>query len=552
MVFAVGGSAGASLSRGMLSAGGLAGASHSRGLPSIAGRGGSRLASAGFLFLALCNCGIAQDLDATAAARVLEQALVDCIADAERSVAAIARIERPPGASPPVRILDPFALPGGDGGENPRSRNFIPDHFGSGMIVADDQSPDERYVLTTYHVAYGENRPSEDGGGAERNVKVFVRLAGGEVIEASAEPKAADWRSDLAVLRLDLEAAGVDPTDVVPIEFGSGEDLKKGRLVVVLGNPYAQARDGSASASMGMISNTSRRPMPPDDARGLLSDDASIHHFGTLLQIDSRLNLGTSGGLVVNLDGEAIGLTTSLAALRGYESSVGYAIPFDEEMLKLIADLIAGYELEYGFLGIHPRTVGQNEATWDREEYPQATAVRVAELAGQSPAEEAGLERRDIILSINGREVVDDIDLMRQIGLLGPDAEAELTVWREREEAIVRLRARLGKWPVYDDTKLVITATRYPEWRGIQVDYPTARKKYMPSDPLSVYRRAVVVTSVAEGSPADEAGLRVGDFIEAVQGAHVERPAEFHAASADEAGPLTLKLLDGSRKTVGP
>ncbi|REJ94872.1 MAG: PDZ domain-containing protein, partial [Planctomycetota bacterium] len=152
----------------------------------------------------------------------------------------------------------------------------------------------------------------------------------------------------------------------------------------------------------------------------------------------------------------------------------------------------------------------------------------------------------------NGRDGVDDIDLMRQIGLLGPDAEAELTVWREREEAIVQLRARLGKWPVYDDTKLVITATRYPEWRGMQVDYPTARKKYMPSDPLSVYRRAVVVTSVAEGSPADEAGLRVGDFIEAVQGAHVERPAEFHAASADEAGPLTLKLLDGSRKTVGP
>ena len=493
----------------------------------------------------------AQDVDAVTAARVLEQAFVDCIADAERSVVAIARIETQQSTVPPLRVLDPFAIPG-DQPENPRSREFVPDHFGSGMIVADPQNSEERYVLTTFRVAYGENTGGQDAIDRDTNPLVFIRLASGEVIEATTEPRAADWRSDLAVLRLDLQAAGVDPADVIPIELGSAEAIRKGRLVVVLGNPYAQARDGSASASIGMISNTARRPLPPDDPKGLMSDDASIHHFGTLLQIDSRLNLGASGGLVVDLEGRAIGLTTSLAALRGYESSVGYAIPFDEQIRKLIDDLIAGFEPEYGFLGIHPRTVTRNQVTGNRAEFPQPSAVRVIELALGSPADTAGLERGDIVLRINNRTVADGVDLMRQIGLLGPDAQVELTVWREREAATLTLTARLGKWPVYNDSRIISTATRFPEWRGLHVDYPTARKRFMPSDPLSVYRRAVVVTAVAEGSPAAAAGLKPGDFIEKVEDTHVERPAEFHAAATGRTGQVTLTMLDGSRRTIAP
>ena len=233
-----------------------------------------------------------QDVDAVAAARVLEKAFVDCIAAAEQSVVAIARVEDPVEGSAPLRILDPFAVPG-NVRENPRARDFVPDHFGSGLIVSDPQKPDERYVLTTYHVAYGDGSRVQGEDSQVEGLRAFVRLANGELIEATTEPNAADARSDLAVLRLDLEAAGINPADVVPIELGGKEEIRKGRLVVVLGNPYAQARDGSASASIGMISNiVASSDLPPDDARGLMSDDASIHHFGTLLQIDSRLNLG--------------------------------------------------------------------------------------------------------------------------------------------------------------------------------------------------------------------------------------------------------------------
>ena len=502
------------------------------------------------LTLVIASPAIAQPPDPLAAARSLEQALVEAIEQAEGAVVAISRVDpsRPEFAG---NVLDPFGAVRDRERRDPEGTRFIPDQFGSGVIVAGlDPADDSRYVLTTYDVAYGG--PAERGVPRPEQWRIYLRLASRDVVRVDAQAVAADRRSDLVVMKLDLRKADLNPGSVPVMRLGDAEHLRKGQFAIALGNPYAQARDGSASASLGIISNMARRPMPPADDRGIASDDATIHHYGTLLHVDTRLDLGTSGGALLNLDGELIGITTALAALEGYEKSVGYAIPLDRGMRRIIDDLIRGYEAEYGFLGIQPGTVSRNDARLGGDKLPQASAAVATQVAVDSPAYQAGLRNGDVILAIDGRPIYDDADLMRVIGLRGPDATVDLRIRRANGVENPTLTVRLGKWPVYDDSHIVSTARRYAPWRGMEVDYPTSRRRFLSSDLLEAYRRAVVATAVAADSPAAQAGLEVGEFVQKVNGVPVQTPGEFHAAVAEADGPVTFTLWDGRRRVVPP
>ncbi len=122
----------------------------------------------------------------------------------------------------------------------------------------------------------------------------------------------------------------IDAKDLKPIVLGDASTLKKGQIAIALGNPYAIARDGQASASWGIIANIARKAAPLTSEDGTRKQKDKLYHFGTLIQTDAKLNLGTSGGALVNLKGEMIGLTTSMAAISGYEQAAGYAIAVDD------------------------------------------------------------------------------------------------------------------------------------------------------------------------------------------------------------------------------
>src|SRR5207342_2000310 len=103
------------------------------------------------------------------------------------------------------------------------------------------------------------------------------------------------------------------------------------------GNPYAIARDGQVSASWGIVANLSRKAGPiPDETSPAGVRNTSLHHYGTLIQTDAKLNLGTSGGALLNLKGEMVGLTTSLAAAVGYEQAAGFALPVDDAFRRAV------------------------------------------------------------------------------------------------------------------------------------------------------------------------------------------------------------------------
>lgn len=467
----------------------------------------------------------------------VEAELMQAIAAAERSVVSIARRPRTPAGLDNRRFDRPRA------GEELEAAS-LPVEFGAGVIIAGNTN-EERLVLTAAHVAFGQRTFSGAAGAAAGDDTVIsVTLASRHVV--TAELVAADQRSDLAVLRLPLADAGIPLDAAPPIEFGDGAPLQKGRLVIALGNPYAIARDGSASASIGIVSNVSRKPWPP---RGVLIDpteeDLTIHHYGTLLQVDTRLNLGTSGGALLNRQGQLVGLTTALAALEGYEKSVGYAVPMDRPAQSIIAALRQGYEVEYGFLGIQPGEATPELMAQFVDLTLQAAAARVRRVAPLSPADRGGLRTNDIVLSVGETPVYSDVDLVREIGWLGPDAIAKLTVLRPEAREVFPLECRLGKWPVYDESLSVATRERHPAWRGLHIDYATARKRYLPPNPLVAFPQGVVVTRVDPGSPAATAGLTEGEFVVRLAGLEVLSPAEFTAAVANQAGAVTLQMADG-------
>jgi serine protease Do len=483
-----------------------------------------------------------------AAAKEVEQALISVIEKAEKSIVSIARVPRDAeAAEAPRPRFEPFRER-----PDPTAPGFIPQDFGSGVVIARGRNGRDRFVLTAAHVVYGRRTftpPQENPEAFLKDVRIFVRLASRHVVQA--ELTAADPRSDFAVLKLNLEAAGVPLEAAPPLPFGDASSAKKGQFVVALGNPYAIARDGSASVSTGIISNVSRRPWPPGGmAANPAEDDLTIHHYGTLLHVDTRLNLGTSGGALVNLDGELIGLTMSLAALEGYETSVGYAVPIDQDTRRVIESLMEGYEAEYGFLGVHPGDAGPELLRPFRHLTTQPSAARIRKVAGNSPAERAGLKDQDIVLAVDGKPVYSDVDLMREVGWLGPDADAELTVLRPGAGTLQAISCRLGKWPVYDDSLLVATRERFPAWRGLHVDYPTARHRYLPGNILGLFPRGVVVTKVVPESPAAKAGLSEAAFIVEIEGQRVDTPVEFHDEVRAFEGPVKLLLLNGNRVEV--
>lgn len=430
--------------------------------------------------------------------------------------------------------------------------DFVPDEFGAGVVIADSKGG--RFILTNQHVV--EGGPVADGSSDTTPYRLYVRLHDGRGFFTQVH--AADPRSDLAVLRIDYEAIGdsppESPEDFPPaLPMAKEESYRKGEFVFVFGNPYGLARDGSASVGWGMIGNVLRRPAPVDPLLNPNAQaDETIHHYGTLLQLDCRVDLGFSGGATVNRRGELVGLTTALSAIEGYESTAGFAIPIEAGTRRIIERLVQGQEPEYGFLGIEPRDINRLQL---RAIAPSLAArggaVRAQAVKSGSPAARAGLLSGDIILSLDGRSVESTLELMRQVGFAGPGAEMALEVVRvgggRRELNRQTLRATLDKWPVVNDTDLVTTVPSYEPWRGLHVDYATARQRFV-SPRLEPYPEGVVVLAAEDAIGGDEP-VKAGDFITHVNGESIESPQGFYRA-VREAASVTLQLADGRQITV--
>lgn len=414
---------------------------------------------------------------------------------------------------------------------DPEDRELLPNDYGAGILIQPADG-DELFVLTAYHVVRGgviDGQPK-----ASQQSQLQLRFHNRRT--CLGQIHAADPRSDLAVLTFDQSRVEGQPGELKPLDWLTKEPARKGDVIVCLGNPYALARDGSASVSWGIVSNLARRPIIPLRREMV---EQSLSQLGTVLQIDSRLQLGGSGGPVVNLDGQLVGIATALAAIEGYEKSAGFAIPVDVPMRRVIATLLAGQEVEYGLLGVTPASVDQDRMRELRLFDRQPTAVEVNAVPLGSPAaRQDQIQVKDILLTINGQTLFASADLMRIVGEYPPETEVTVELFRPGRGQVLTVRSKLGKWPVRDDEGIVATRPKYPAWRGLRVDYPSARQKYNDQRILP----GVIVVGVAADSRAAQAQLQPGDVITRVDNIPVQTPGEFQKAVANLTGNVVVQL----------
>jgi S1-C subfamily serine protease len=459
------------------------------------------------------------------AVAVVQQAVVAAIARAEKSVVAIARVRRErPGetarleprpdpfggrrvlAAPPLRPTDP---------------DFIPDELAAGVVI--DRTG---LVLTACHVLGDES---------DYYVTAYPRMA------YRAKVVAADPRSDLAVLspdEADMPRGGT--VETVPIPFGDAATLKKGQFVIALGNPYAIRRDAQPSASWGIVASLARKAPPAPDEEDPVGK-STIHHFGTLIQTDARLNLDASGGPLVNLKGEMVGLATAIPAVVGFQERAGYAIPVDATFRRALEALRQGREVEYGFLGIQLGNPASGDASQG------AGGTRVERVIPGLPAAMHGVKAGDLISAVNGVPVRDSDELVREISKLPLETAARLSV--RRGERRLDLEVPLTKFRVRG-RKIVTVAA--PAWRGLRVDYATAVQDVYSVSPAGgvPLGESLAVTEVAQGTPAWNAGLRPGMLVSHVERTAVRTPKEFRTAVLKKAGSVALRVAGESGEPV--
>ena len=221
-------------------------------------------------------------------------------------------------------------------------------------------------------------------------------------------------------------------------------------------------------------------------------------NYPTLLQLDSKLNLGMSGGAVVNLKGELVGLTTTASSPSGFDAMAGYAIPIDKIGRRAVETLREGKEIEYGFLGIKAHLNSTN---------------RVEEVSPNSPADQGQLQANDEILAVNDSPVVDFDSLILAINAHAPGDEVKLKLRRAGQE--LTKTVVLAKYFVDAD---MIATNRPPAWRGLRVDYQSIHSaRAMPPPFLEQPPGGVLVTEVQDDSPAARAGLKKFQIIRQVE-----------------------------------
>jgi serine protease Do len=510
----------------------------------------------GLLTLTLALGGLAPvsagDKPARDQVRAVEAHMRDVIDRAEPSVVAIVVSHQ---KYPPLPFQDQ-AVPGKLGSYTPppRPRQFGPvpvqpsadrkldlsdpqnvadNQFGSGIVL--DRTG---LILTNYHLIEGAT-------------KVFVRTPSGR--ESYADIHAADARSDLAVLKLINP-----PNDLVPVKFADvrvGEGAKgekptvsRGMWVISLGHPLASGfADGTPSASWGILSAVRRRAAGPsrEDQRV-----KALHQYGVLLQTDARVTLGCSGAVLFNLDGEALGISTPMAAVVGSDLAGGFVIPFDQNYRRVIERLRQGREVEYGFLG-----VSISSATPNRLE---GGLPLDAVIAG-TPAADKGLVGSnggfggvpaDYIVAIDGHPVREQDDLFQRIGAALAGSTVKLDIARGGVGQVKTVEVVLAK---QDHPFPWLASQRDPAPFGLRIDYSSILLAQLSNDRRGLVTpgqvpRGVMVREIEPKSVAEEKFKALGPvagrwMITRVNDKPVTTPKEFYEAVKGQPA-LTLRVVD--------
>jgi serine protease Do len=346
---------------------------------------------------------------------------------------------------------------------------------GSGFIVSSDG-----YILTNNHLVGGVD-------------EVKVALTDGR--DFTARIVGTDPESDVAVVK-------IDANNLTFLEMADSDKIEVGQWVLAIGNPFGL----SHTVTAGIISAKGRSGF-------------GIAAFEDFIQTDAAINMGNSGGPLVNLDGKVIGINTALISPNYASVGVGLAIPINIAK-PVYKQIVSKGAVTRGWLGVAIADLTPEKAK--QMDINDGKGVLVPEVMVDSPAAKAGIKAGDVVVEMDGKPVEQAGELQRKIALKEPGKSVELVIIRDGARKTIT--AKLDKRPPKEQLE-TSRGSAVVEKIGITVQNLSedAAKQYGYED-----LKGVLVTNVEEDSPAAAAGIEPGCLIQEVNRKPVANIRQFN------------------------
>lgn len=371
----------------------------------------------------------------------------------------------------------------GRGGELRQEQPFR--GLGSGVII----DAKKGYVVTNHHVI---NEASE----------IQVTLKDGRSYKAKKIGE--DPESDIALLQIEAE-------DLTQVELADSDALKVGDFTVAIGNPFGLGQ----TVTSGIVSALGRGGL-------------GIEGYEDFIQTDAAINSGNSGGALVNLKGQLIGINTAILGPNGGNIGIGFAIPANM-MKNLVAQFIEYGEVRRGALGIRGGDLNSEIAKAMKAKTNKGGWVQ--EVIPGSAADKAGLKSGDIITHLNGKKIESFTEVRAKIATLGVGKDIELGILRDDKAMTVKVTLEAAE---------AATAEA-------KVLHPMLEGASLSDGKTPDGEAGVVISEVAARSPAEALGLEKGDVIVGVSRSRVTTTKELRDILTKSSGVIALQVQRGNR-----
>lgn len=365
---------------------------------------------------------------------------------------------------------------------NDSPRNFR--GIGSGVII----NAEKGYVLTNNHVIAQAD-------------KITVKLKDGR--EFNAKLVGADELSDIALIQLEK------PKNLTEIKMADSDKLRVGDYTVAIGNPFGLGQ----TVTSGIVSAL---------GRSTGSDRESYENY---IQTDAAVNQGNSGGPLLNLNGELIGINTAIISPSGGNAGIAFAIPSNMAN-NLVKQILEFGEVRRGLLGIKGTELNADLAKALKIDVQQGAFI--SEVLTDSAAEKAGLQAGDVITAINGQKLSSFAELRAKIATAGAGQEVKLTYLRDGKSDTTSVTLQPDEQTNTNANNLL------PALEGAELSNYNEKNQ-----------RGVEINKIKEGSLAQRLGLKNGDIIIGLNRMPIENLDQLRKSLKDKPSTMALNILRG-------
>jgi serine protease Do/serine protease DegQ len=350
--------------------------------------------------------------------------------------------------------------------------------LGSGVII----DAKEGYIVTNNHVI-------------DQADEIIITLKDGRQIEA--KKLGSDAESDIALLQIDAD-------DLTEIVISDSNKLRVGDFAIAIGSPFGLGQ----TVTSGIVSALGRSGL-------------DIEKYEDFIQTDAAINSGNSGGALVNLRGELIGINTAILGPNGGNVGIGFAIP-SNMMNNLAKQIIEFGEVHRGVLGVAGRSVNSEIAKAMELKTNQGGFIE--QVMPDSAADKAGIKPGDVITKINGKSVKTFNELRGKVGSIGAGKKVKLTIIRNGSEQEFNVKLEQSQ------ANNIAAAKIHRMFEGATLENNDSNS-------------GVIIRGIAENSPAQLIGLQSGDMITAINRTRINNIAELRNYLKNNKGVFALNII---------